>query len=458
MAEGDFALWSTVDTAAAIGTASGPRTFELEQVRDPSFSLASSSRVTVSEDGRYLVRWDCAARRNPAAASPTRALLYGRLRKNGTTFLSIGHAAGYWRAAESCDECGLCSGAILDLLAGDYVELLVQRVDTSGTAGNTLQGSTSNLVASIGIWRLRDSWELVDLEVDADQTPSTPDFSQPPLFKVLAAEGGWAGTGAIGDPVSAGDYTVTGGEGDPIPNILFLVCCSFEADSSSTTLQGLLELLVELGTGAIHTTFSERARVTSYTEGPAGCTKAVATWVGLLDAFQGEFGTVSVAVEYLHRNSNGVNFTPRANKVRLQAVAIPKADVDYVMARQQPGGQNASITQAVAFDTTTHEGDSWDHNPGDLDPTKVQAVGDGQWAMVFAGAYAHPVGGDRNAQRLSHQLELRVQGAGLTYAGAVSMDRGSSAGCDRSGLSVNGIARVGAAEELELYHEQKASG
>lgn len=457
MAEGDFAQWSSSLTGSPTIVAAGSVVaLDTEVVRDPlAYSLASSSRATVTETGRYLVRWDAGMRRNPAAGAPTRALVQGTIRKNGTSFLTGGRAVGYWRQAEACDEGGLCSGVIVDLVAGDYLELFLQRLDSAGAAGATLLGSTSNLTASLGLWRLKSTWQLIDLETDADATDS--DVSpQTIALRILSREGGWALAGNPGDLVTDALFdAVAGALG---LDLLFLACFSIEADESAG-FQGLLEGVLEYAPPwVLHPTFHERVRVTSYAEGLQSCTKATPTWCGLIDALQGEGDNAGLRLRYLHRNSTQVAFTPKASKVRLQALAIPKGDIDYVQAREQSGGQAASVSNPVSFDATVHEDASWDHNPGDAAPTKVRAVGDGQWAMVFAAAYARPQGGDRADQRLSHQLELRIDDAGLTYGGAVSMDRGSSAACDRSGLGVSGIVKVPAGSDLTLYHEQKASG
>lgn len=454
MAEGDFALWSSSATSTIITLAGIVVDWDTEVVRDPSFSLVSSSRVTVAETGRYLVRWDAGIRRDISAGSPSRALVLGRLRVMGTAILEGGRAVAYWRQAESCDEGGACSATIVDLVAGEYVELLLQRIDSETAAnGRTQLGSTSSIVASISLWRLKDAWDLVDLRADADLAVSVEDSEQTAILKLVTAEGGWSGNGSPGDPVGEPLYTPSS-----TLELLFLVCFSLDATVSPPT-QSLLEaaLYWDDGVGVEGPQFAERARVTSYCEAVGATTRAIATWCGLVDAAQGEESLPTLRLNYLHRSSSLGAFTPNAGVLRFQAVAIPKADVDYVLARKQLQDQNASMSGRMSFDLTVHEGASWDHDPSGFDSTRIGVVGNGQWALAFASAYARPVGGARVNARLSHQLEFRVDGAALGYAGAVSMDRGSTASCDRSGLSVAGLLRLAPGEELELYHDQKAS-
>jgi len=448
---GEFAAWTATLSGISppgIGTADGSPAFEDELVRDSIYAIATDNTVTVSEPGRYLFRYDLGFRRSPTlGGTPTRALVRGTTRVNGSV-TPYGRSQGYWRAAQACNEGGLSGGGIFNLAGGDTIAMFAQRLDTAGVAGSTSRRIDRE--GSIAIWRLRSNWPVFRAKLNADASATTTTPTSVAWDEVEEADAPWALNG------SEIIFTPT----DTQPSYLFLVCVNIEAESDSTTSEGELEMQVRYSPGSgIHHTFRERARVTSYAEGVSTCRRAVTSFVGIVQGPTGEFGTLgefALDVQIYHVNSNGVAFTPKAEQCSVQIVAIPTAELDYAMVREQTGGQAADVDGALTFDSTLVEGASWDHDPSGADTSQLRALDD-QWALVFGHAYARPIGGARTTtSRLNHQLGVRIEGVDITYVHDLGHNRGTN-GCEVAGMSAHGILHLAADDDLQLYHDAESS-
>lgn len=447
---GEFAAWTATlsgITPPTITTTDASPAFEDELVRDSIFTIATDNTVTVSEPGRYLFRYDLGFRRSPTlGGTPTRALVRGTTRVNDTA-TPYGRSQGYWREAQGCNEGGLSGGGIFELDGGDTIAMFAQRLDTSGTAGSTSRRIDRE--GSIAIWRLRSNWPIFRGKLTSDASPTT---TTPASISWVqeTAEPFWSLSG------SEIIFTPT----DAQPSYLFLVCVNVEAESDSTTTEGELEMRVRYSPGnGIHHTFTERVRVTSYAEGVSTCRRAVTSFVGIVQGPTGELGTlgeVALDVQIYHVNSSAVAFTPKAEQCSVQIVAIPTAELDYALVREQAGGQAADVDGALTFDTTLIEGASWDHDPSGADTTQLRALDD-QWALILAHAYARPIGGARTTtSRLNHQLGVRIEGVDITYVHDLGHNRGAN-GCEVAGMSTHGILHLAVDQDLQLYHDAEST-
>lgn len=448
---GEFAAWTATLSGLfppGIGTADGAPAFEDELVRDSIFTIATDNVVTVSEPGRYLFRYDLGFRRSPGlGGTPTRALVRGTTRVNNTV-TPYGRSQGYWREAAGCNEGGLSGGGIFELEGGDTIAMFAQRLDTAGTAGSTARRIDRE--GSIAIWRLRSNWQVFRAKLNADASATTTTPASIAWDEVEMADPFWS--------LSGSEIIFTPTESEP--SYLFLVCVNVEAESDSTTLEGELEVRVRYSPGnGIHHSFSERVRVTSYAEGVSTCRRAVASFVGIVQGPTGEFGTLgefALDVQVYHVNTNAPVFTPKAEQCSVQIVAIPTAEIDYALVREQTGGQAADVDGALTFDATLVEGASWDHDPSGSDTTQLRAL-DNQWALILAHAYARPVGGARTTtNRLNHQLGVRIEGADITYVHDLGHNKGSN-GCEVAGMSTHGILHMAADQDLQLYHDAEST-
>jgi len=449
MSQLDFAAWTATIGATGLDARPIPQSgrlieWETQVVRDPNYSLVSSTKAKVSEGGFYLVRYDLGLDLNTfIIATKTRAEVLGTLRLN-TVEMIEGRSAGYWRNLEGCTKGHLSAGAILDLAANDEVEVHAKRVDTeTANAGATM--ISRGFEGQFSLWRLKSSWRTMQAWlVGADGADSTTS-PQALVFDSAILASGWStsGNGFQFDPSAAGPSYEANSH-------VFLVAVTIDGLASSATAMAQLQVDVKFDDGA--GTMLELARVTSFAEGPGGCTRAVCGWVGLVEGLP-DGALEKIEVHYRHLNTGGFSHVnPKANKCSLQVVAIPRAEIEYVNVGKDVGGQAADVDVAVTFDDTVHEDAPFDHNPTG-DPSQIRGKALGSWALVMASAYTSPLGGTRTTVRLNHRLELQDGGVSLQQGGGMALNRGSS-GCIHAGMNAHAIVKLGAEKDLSAFHDQ----
>ena len=454
MAELDFAAWTatigtSIPSQRAITTGGVVLEWETEVVRDRVYALTTGDTVAqVTDAGRYLARYDFGIQRNPQAFSPTRAAVRATLRLNGVDQVQA-RALGYWRNAEQCTEGHCAAAAILDLAALDELSVFAQRIDTSGNNGST--NRHNGFEGQLALWRLRSSWRAMTAvgTIDGPASSSSPALL---TFDTSTLEAGWAavagGSSFSFDPVAAG------GAYSPTLSYVFLVAVTVEAEITSGTAEGLLEIAVQYSSGSGIGTLRDRAFATSYAEGAAGTTVAVAGWLGLVEGPVGEPGGLNLerlAVAFLNRNTNATTFTPKASRYSLQIVAIPRAELEYAHADKDVGGQPADIDGALIVERTRADGLELDHDPAR--PTELLAANLGGFVLGMGSAYSSPLSGTRNGARLNQRLELARDGAHLAQCGGMAHDRGTN-GCDRAGINAHGIVELAPGQVLEAFHDR----
>lgn len=450
MAELDFAAWTAsigINDQRAISAAGVSLDYETLIYADAPFSsVSSNTRIKTSEAGRYLVRYDAAFLQNAFnVTTKTRACVASHLRLNGSDVVH-GRAQGYWRNAQSCTSGIITSAALLILAADDEVGVFAQRIDTE-SAGAGATRRDPGFEGQFSMWRLKDSWRLAQAKLTSDESASSTSRAQLDFNSSEHLDTGWSLSGGklLFDATAAGsDYAAL--------SHVFLVCIVVEADITSGTAEGELEIVPVYGDGFGN--LLDSAQITSYAEGVNGCTKAVCVWFGLMDGINGEFGGAeSISVDYLHRNSNATTFTPKAEKCSIQVVAIPRSQIEYTVAAEDAGGQAADVDGAITLDTTQHESSLLSHPGGDQ--SEIRAVSPGAWVLAMGHAYAAP-NGSRSANRLHHRLQLQREAASIAQCGGGAHNRGTN-GCDRSGLNAHGIVKLGANQDVQMYLDQQSN-
>ena len=454
MAELDFiartaTIGKSLAAQRAITTGGGVLEWETNVWTDAlAYTLTDSDRrIQVAQAGRYLARYDFGAQRNPfLGGTPTRAGVRSTLRVNNVEQV-WGRGFAYWRNAQACTDGHCSAGALLELAASDEVSVHAQRFDTAGLAGTTAR--SNNFEGQFSLWRLKDSWRVARAKLTADEGASSSSLQDLVFDDLESADAGWSlSSGAL-----LFDYTAAGSAYDPASH-LFLVCVSVEADVTSGTAEGLLEVVPSYDDG-FGTTF-EIARVTSYAEGPQGTVRVVSSWVGLIEGFGGEpsGSPERILVRYRHRNTNATTFTPKGEKCSIQVVAIPRAEIEYATGVEAAGGQAADVDAAVTYDNTGHETPGVLEHPGG-DSSEIRALGLGSFVLAFATAYAAPSAA-RAALRLNHRLSLRREATGLAQCGHIAHNRGTN-GCDRGGTNAHGIVKLTANEDVQAFQENTSN-
>jgi len=192
---------------------------------DPVFvhdTVTNNSRVQVDADGKYLVS-------GAISIFSTGARYNGivKFRVNGVTALPMTFQPGYIRAASGNNETSLTFSTILELSAGDYFEVLVDR-ESIGTAATMISGASS--------------LSLMQLET-----------------VVAAAPGGGGGApfvdvgfSSIIQPSTTQTISITGSGFLPSSTVSFP---GFSGTINSTTVVGPGQIDVNVTTDAVQTTY-----------------------------------------------------------------------------------------------------------------------------------------------------------------------------------------------------------
>jgi hypothetical protein len=344
--------------------------------------------------GHYLVMYSVPVR---STWGGNRSEIQSWLRLNGTEDLEYSYASSYIRRVDGDDEWYNEWAAVVNVSAGDDIELRIQKTD-SNTA--TIQRTPDR--SGINILKLDDEWDYTRLRPSASQaiTTSWSDVNLGTTDELDIASF-W---------VSWNDITLAGAW-------KYLVTYSVAAETTGTNRTNN-EIRLTLSWAEV-----EATRSTTYIRAQNGSFTGIASYVGIIES------TISSQILNLEiRRESTLAGTTNNTVPAKTGITITKLpdDADYVRIWETIWGQDITTTAntPLTFDTTIEQGIDLEHDNINTSEIDINS----SWDYLFLHSIYNAQNFLNNASRENPYLEWQVSGTTLPYWVSGSYNRHSNDG------------------------------
>ena len=414
-ATGDVSIYRETTGGTTINSSGTPLdvTWNTTVTSDTNIAIqGNSSDIDLADGGKYLVTYNAFSEEGGAGGSNRRSV---------NTYLTLagaelpyGRGAGYMRDTESWNAGYAAGAAIIDAVAGDDLQVHIQRDDTNSGAGSEIMPNANG----ISVLKIPDNFDYLR----AHRAATTTSIHSNTTFTDVSWDtSDEVDTDSFGFTPTSTDITLKGNDGD-----LFMVTTNVGlfADGGGTTRQNY-EMMLTLGGTEVPGT-----RVTSYIRGTND------TWYGQL-VYSGVIaktadGDQTLNVEVRRESTSGVSTVIMGGKSGISIAAIP--DTAEVIRLTDNSGTQTTLNSATALTFDTQEeisASAFSHSTTtNANRVEIDTAGD---YLFFATAYSTTTSSGNNRQPF--RMDWNLTGA--------AVDRGSFGALNRANATFSGGASGG---------------
>lgn len=294
----------------------------------------NNSDIDLADGGKYLVMYNVFAEQGTSTVGTNRRSLATWLTLEGQP-LAYGRAGGYIRDSDGDLDAYPASTAILDVTAGDDLQVHIRRDDTNPTAGTNVKPVTNG----VSILKLKDSWDYLRLRKTATSSNINGNTSFTDITWDTADE---TDTGSFGFTPTSGNITLKGDSGT-----LFLITTNVGLDRTANNTRENYEMILTLDGTELPAT-----RVTTYPRGnnnTNGILSGTLVYSGIIAKTSSSDQTLNVEVRRESSASGGTTVIS-GYKTAFSAMKVPDT-AEVVMVGDTTTQVNSSARTAFTWDT-----------------------------------------------------------------------------------------------------------
>ena len=354
----------------------------------------------------YLVMYSIPVR---STGWSNRSEIQSWVRVNGSTDVPYSYASSYIRRADNDFEGYNEWAAVLNVAAGDDIDIRIQKTDTNGA---TIERTPNR--SWVNILKLDDDWEYARLRPTTSQAITTT----------------WTDVDiSTSDELDISAYALAGNDVTLTGTGKYLVTYSAGAVTTGTDRTNN-EIRLTLDDTEI-----EATRSSAYIRAQNGSFTGIASYVGII-----ETSTINQVLNLQIRRESTLAWTTNNTVPTKTGITITKLpdDADYVRVWEVGGGQDitTSLNTPITFDTTIEQGIDLQHDGVNTSEIDIQAAGD----YLFFHSVYNARTNTWNGLRENPYLEWMVWWSPIRYGVSGSYNRQSN---DGDGISNSSSSSAG---------------